>query len=107
MVDKLLSDDNDEDDFFFKFCAKRIKNLTNANRSWLRMKKEQAFLEAENYQAQWVAYPSAPTPASSYNVASMNNMQNSQGASGYGQYYPTQYQHPSGFSQNIEYQGHY
>ena len=45
-----MHEEEDECDLYMLACSRRLKKLNISNRSWMRMKIEQNFLEAEIYE---------------------------------------------------------
>ena len=52
VINKILEEDDDEDDLYFQACARRIRHLYKGNKSWLKFKIEENFMQAEAYQEQ-------------------------------------------------------
>ena len=109
MLNKFIQDDEDINTVYFQFCTKRIRNISPTYASWLRVKIEQNFNEAERLDAQSKSHPAMH--ASSYYSPPMNNMTYQQGHTSYENPNHSQshgqWQAPSTFSQNSQYPGYY
>ena len=78
-IEKILNEEEDEENLYYSSCAVRSRKLKRENRSWMRMKIEELFFQAEKYEE----YQNQQHTSSLNATPSSNHSQNQEQVSSY------------------------